>query len=109
MTWRTLTELLASNAELYPDLLFVRFLKRGEVVATCTYLEAWERASQWATLLIERGTRSGGRVVLALPNSDDFVYAYFGTLLPAARPPPTAPSGRLSFNCYDLANGAQTP
>ncbi len=107
MTWRTLTELLASNAELYPDLLFVRFLKRGEVVATCTYLEAWERASQWATLLIERGTRSGERVVLALPNSDDFVYAYFGTLLAGGIPAPSAPIRRLSSNSYYLVNVAQ--
>jgi len=68
MTWRTLSELLVYNAELYPDLLFVRFLKRGEVVATCTFAEAWERASQWAALLIERGMRRGERVVLALPN-----------------------------------------
>ena len=107
MTWRTLTELLASNAELYPDLLFVRFLKRGEVVATCTYMEAWERASQWAALLIERGTRRGERVVLALPNSDDFVYAYFGTLLAGGIPAPSAPIRRLSSNSYYLANVAQ--
>jgi fatty-acyl-CoA synthase len=107
MTWRTLTELLASNAELYPDLLFVRFLKRGEVVATCTYMEAWERASQWAALLIERGVRHGEPVVLALPNSDDFVYAYFGTLLAGGIPAPSAPIRRLSSNSYYLANVAQ--
>ncbi len=107
MTWRTLSELLVYNAELYPDLLFVRFLKRGEVVATCTFAEAWERASQWAALLIERGMRRGERVVLALPNSDDFVYAYFGTLLAGGIPAPSTPIRRLSSNSYYLVNVTQ--
>src|SRR5262249_5814833 len=95
------------SMELYPDLLFVRFLKRGEVAATCTYREAWERASQWAALLIERGMRCGERVVLALPNSDDFVYAYFGTLLAGGIPAPSAPIRRLSSNNHYLVNVTQ--
>lgn len=107
MKWRTLTELLAHDAELYPDLLFVRFLKRGEVVATCTYAQAWERANQWAALLIERGVRRGEPVVLALPNSDDFVYAYFGTLLAGGIPAPGAPIRRLNSDSHYLANVVQ--
>ncbi|MBV9231559.1 MAG: hypothetical protein JOZ18_19780, partial [Chloroflexi bacterium] len=70
MTWKTLTEMLAHRAEVYPDRLFVRFLKRGEVVASCSYLQAWERASQWATLFIGHGVQRGEGVIVALPHSD---------------------------------------
>src|SRR5712692_4320865 len=108
MAWKTLTELLAYNAETYPNMLYNRFLKRGEVVATCTYSQTWERATQWATLLSERGVRQGDAVVLALPNSEDFVYAYFGTLLAGGTPAPVAPfRHRVKPDDYYLANVAQ--
>lgn len=105
--WRTLTELLAYNAETYPNLLYVRFLKRGEIVATCTYSQTYERASHWAALFIEHGLRRGDAVVLAVPNSDDFVYAYFGTLLAGGVPAPAAPIRRLKTDSYYLTNVAQ--
>ena len=54
-TWRTLPELLAHNAEFYPDLLFARFLKRSEVVATCTYAQTLQKATDWAALFLEHG------------------------------------------------------
>ena len=107
MTWKTLTELLAYNAEIYSDRLFVRFLKRGEVVASCTYGQLWERASRWAALLKEQGILPGDAVALALPNSDDFVYAYFGTLLARGVPAPLAPFRRLKPNDHHLATVAQ--
>jgi len=107
MIWKTLTELLAHNAEVYPDVLFTRFLKRGEVVGTCTYGQLWERASQWSTLLKERGVLPGNAVALALPNCDDFVYAYFGTLLTRGVPAPLASFRRLKVNDHYLANVAQ--
>ncbi len=107
MTWKTLTELLAHNAEVYPNLLFVRFLKRGEVVDTCTYGQLWERASHWATLLKERGVLPGDAVALALPNCDDFVYAYFGTLLVRGVPASLAPFRRIKVNDHYLATVAQ--
>ena len=107
MTWKTLTELLAHNAEVYPDLLFVRFLKRGEIVGTCTYGQLWERASQWATLLKERGVLPGDAVALALPNCDDYVYAYFGTLLVRGVPASLAPFRRIKGNDHYLSTVAQ--
>src|SRR5205085_4286977 len=107
MTWKTLTELLAHNAEAYPDVLFVRFLKRGEIVGTCTYGQLWERASQWAALLKERGILPGDAVGLAMPNCDDFVYAYFGTLLTRGVPATLAPFRRPKANDHYLATVTQ--
>src|SRR5579884_3600787 len=107
MTSKTLTELLAHNAEVYSDTLFVRFLKRGEAVANCTYGQLWERASQWAALLKEQDILPGDAVALALPNRDEFVYAYFGTLLARGVPAPLAPFRRLKPNDHYLATVAQ--
>lgn len=104
---RTLPELLAYNAECYPNQLFIRFLNRGEIVATCTYAQALKRATDWAALLIEHGLQRSEAVVLALPNSDDFVYAYFGTLLAGGVPAPTSPIRRARNASYYLTNVAQ--
>lgn len=89
--FKTLTEMLARRAEAHPDSLFVRFVKQDQVVATYTYSQTWAWATQWASTLIGRGVRRGDRVVLALPNSDDFVGAYLGALLCGGIPAPIAP------------------
>lgn len=89
--FKTVAEMLASRAESHPDLLYVRFVKQGEVIAAYTYAQAWAWASRWAATLLERGVRRGDRVILALPNSDDFVGAYFGTLLAGGIPAPIHP------------------
>jgi acyl-CoA synthetase (AMP-forming)/AMP-acid ligase II len=105
--WRTLPELLTYNAQCYPDLLFARFLKRGEVVAACTYAQVLQRATDWAALLLDHGLQRSEAVVLALPNSEDFVYAYFGTLLARGVPAATLPIRRLKADNHYLANVAQ--
>ena len=91
LLFRTLTEMLAYQAETCPDALFARFLERGAVVDTYTYAQTWTWAAQWATLFVERGLRRGEAVVIALPNSADFLGAYFGTLLAGGIPAPAAP------------------
>lgn len=105
--WRTLPELLVHNAEFYPDSLFARFLKRGEVTTTCTYAQTFKQANDWAILLIEHGLRRGETVVLALPNTEDFVFAYFGVLLAGGVPAATLPMRRLKTESHYLANLAQ--
>ncbi len=91
MLMDTLTRMLAEAGAAHPDSLFVRFCGRRSEVATLTYSEAWVLACRWAKGLAEHGVRRGDRVVLALPNCEDFVGAFFGTLLaggvPAALPP----------------------
>src|SRR2546429_8613157 len=106
-TWRTLSELLAYNAEFYPDLLFARFLKRSEVVTTCTYAQTLQQATDWAILLLEHGLQRGEAVVLALPNTEDFVYAYFGILLAGGVPAATLPIRRLKTDSHYVTNIAQ--
>ncbi len=87
----TLTRMLADAGEARPESLFVRFRERRDDVAALTYSQTWILASRWAHSLTEHGVRRGDRVVLALPNSEDFIGAFFGTLLaggiPAALPP----------------------
>src|SRR5437588_9606057 len=106
-TWRTLPELLAHNAEFYPDLLFARFLKRREVVATCTYAQTLQKATDWAALFLEHGLQRREAVVLALPNTEDFVFAYFGVLLAGGVPAATLPMRRLKAESHYLTILAQ--
>lgn len=89
--FNTLADVLAHHARTSPDHPFVRVLGQGRVQSARTYAEAWERASRWAALLGDRGVRPGDAVILALPNSVDFVDAYFGALLAQAVPAPIAP------------------
>jgi fatty-acyl-CoA synthase len=96
--WKTIGQMLAYHAETSPNHLFVRFLRRGEVIATYTYSQAWDWAARWATLLTEHGLRRGDTAILALPNSEDFLGAYFGTLLAGGIPAPTAPLRRADAN-----------
>lgn len=89
--FKTLTKMLLRRAEANPDALFVRFVQQGQVVGAYTYSQTWTWATQWAWTLMGRGVRRGDRVVLALPNSDDFVGAYLGALLCGGIPAPIAP------------------
>jgi fatty-acyl-CoA synthase len=99
--FKTLTEMLIRRAEANPDALFVRFVQQGNVVGSYTYSQTWTWATRWAWTLIGRGVRRGDRVVLALPNSDDFVGAYLGALLCGAIPAPIAPfRGMVAADSY---------
>ncbi|MDR3675288.1 MAG: AMP-binding protein [Acidobacteriota bacterium] len=95
--------MLARRAEANPDSLFVRFVKQGNVVGAYTYSQTWTWVTQWAWTLIGRGVRKGDRVVLALPNSDDFVGAYLGALLCGGIPAPIAPFRDNAPADYDVS------
>lgn len=84
----TLTRMLASNAENFGDEPFVSMYSRTGFGSTLTYQQAWHGARQWAQALAEHGVEADEPVVLALPNSPEFVEAYFGTLLLGAVPAP---------------------
>ncbi len=107
MLGNTLTELLRNRAEKYPDYLFVRFLERGEVTSTYTFSETWTWAQQWAVLLREYGLKRGDSAILALQNTDDFLGAYFGTLLVGGIPAPVVPLRRLKADNQYLETIAQ--
>lgn len=89
--WRTVIEMMVHQAEAHPEAVFARFLNPAAPPSVYTYAATWRWICRWADLLAERGVKRGAAVMLALPTSDDFVGAYFGTLLiggiPAALPP----------------------
>ncbi len=89
--WKTVIEMMIHQAETHPDAIFARFLDADMAAIVYTYATAWRWICRWADLLAERGVKSGSPVILTLPNSDDFLGAFFGALLiggiPAALPP----------------------
>ncbi len=91
----TLPAALAFHTETIPDQRFTRIVKGGKEVKSRTFAEMWAWATQWAALFAERGLRHGDRIVLALPNSDAFVGAYYGCLIAGCIPAPIAPLRHL--------------
>jgi acyl-CoA synthetase (AMP-forming)/AMP-acid ligase II len=97
----TLPAALAHHADTIPDQLFTRIIKGDKVqTGVCsqsrTFAEAWQWASQWATVFVEAGVKKGDNVLIALPNCDAFAGAYFGVLMAGAVPAPIAPLRRLA-------------
>jgi acyl-CoA synthetase (AMP-forming)/AMP-acid ligase II len=91
----TLPALLAHHAQTIPDQLFTRILKSGNEIASLTFAQAWELANQWAALFIENGLQPGDAIVLALPNTHEFIGAYYGSLIAGCAPAPVAPPRKL--------------
>ena len=67
--------LLQNTAERYPDLPAVRFYQ-----ARLTYDQLWSQVRRCASALIELGIARGDRVALMLPNTPQYVIAYYGAL-----------------------------
>jgi long-chain acyl-CoA synthetase len=70
-----LYSLLEDAAALHPDLPALRFLG-----VRLTYAQVWAQAQRLAAALVERGLKPGDRVALMLPNSPQYVIAYYGVL-----------------------------
>lgn len=75
MTTLSLASVLAEPARRRPDHVAV-----VEGDQRTTYAELWLQARSFASALIERGVRPGGRVALLAPNVTDFVRAYYGII-----------------------------
>ncbi|AEV16747.1 Long-chain fatty acid--CoA ligase [Thermus sp. CCB_US3_UF1] len=71
-----LTELLRENARRYPEKVALEFLGRS-----ISYQRLWRQVEAFARGLQEAGLEPGERVAIMLPNSPQFVIAFFGTLL----------------------------
>src|SRR4051812_13062488 len=95
----TLVERLRFAAATFGDRLFVRFIDKG-IATPVTYGEAWLHVQRWAALFQEAGVLRGQPVMLALPNSVDFVGAYFGALCCGGIPAPQAPLRTTSDHAY---------
>lgn len=73
--WR----LLEASAKKYPQNVALEFLGY-----TQTYKDLWSDALRFAGALQSGGIKPGDRVAVMLPNSPQFVTAFFGTLLAGA-------------------------
>ncbi|MFJ1614818.1 MULTISPECIES: long-chain fatty acid--CoA ligase [unclassified Streptomyces] len=70
---------LGESARRYPDRVAV-----VDADTRLTYRELWARALRCAGALRASGVRPGDRVAVLLPNSADFLYAYYGALAAGA-------------------------
>ena len=73
---RILPEAVAETARRFPKKVALEFLGRR-----LTYAALWREVEAFAKGLQEAGLKPGDRVALMLPNSPQFVIAFYGTLL----------------------------
>jgi acyl-CoA synthetase (AMP-forming)/AMP-acid ligase II len=66
------------------EMLFYRAQVSGDKTAftfngqACTFAEMWQGVNLCAAFLLEHGVQHGQRVVLSLPNSAEFFFAFYG-------------------------------
>jgi len=70
--WRFLED----SARRFPNQVALEFLGK-----TLTYQELWDKSRRFAQGLRELGVKPGDRVAIMLPNTPQFVIAFFGTLM----------------------------
>jgi fatty-acyl-CoA synthase len=99
---QTLINALRKNAvHTQKGITFVRSDGREEAFS---YRQIWEQAHARAFFLRERGIHKGDRVVLALPEPDDFVLTFFGAMVAGAVPVPVYPPQTMARLDAYLAN-----
>lgn len=99
---QTLINALRKNAQhTEKGITFVRSDGREQAFS---YQQIWERSHERACFLRERGIGKGDRIVLALPEPDDFVLTFFGALVAGAVPVPLYPPQTLARLDAYLAN-----
>jgi fatty-acyl-CoA synthase len=91
---RTLLDALRDNAR-HSDkgITFVRSDGREK---TLSYREVWAETQRRAAWLARHGIVKGDRVVLTLPEGDDFVLCFFGTMAAGAVPVPLYPPATMA-------------
>jgi fatty-acyl-CoA synthase len=91
---RTLIDALRDNAAItHKGITFVR--SDGSERAL-SYRDVWSEACRRARFLGDLGIEKGDRVVLAVPEPDDFVLTFFGALTAGAVPVPLYPPQTLA-------------
>jgi fatty-acyl-CoA synthase len=99
---QTLINALRKNAEhTEKGITFVRSDGREQAYS---YRQIWQRAHERACFLRDRGIKKSDRIVLALPEPDDFVLTFFGALVAGAVPVPLYPPQTLARLDAYLAN-----
>src|SRR5262245_13571182 len=82
----------------------ITFVRSDGREQTLSYRQVWDEACRRAQFLRERGIGKGDRVVLTLPEPDDFVLTFFGSLAAGAVPVPLYPPQTLARLDAYLAN-----
>jgi fatty-acyl-CoA synthase len=91
---RTLIDALRDNAAItHKGITFVR--SDGSERAL-SYEDVWKEARRRAHFLADQGIEKGDRVVLTVPEPDDFVLTFFGALTAGAVPVPLYPPQTLA-------------
>ncbi|HKQ68726.1 MAG TPA: fatty acyl-AMP ligase [Polyangiaceae bacterium] len=99
---RTLIDALRDNAKhTEKGITFVRSDGREQ---TLSYRDVWSEARRRALVLADHGIVKGDRIVLTLPEPDDFVLTFFGALAAGAVPVPLYPPQTLAKLDAYLAN-----
>ncbi|HEV8320378.1 MAG TPA: AMP-binding protein [Myxococcota bacterium] len=80
------------------------FVERNREPAVVPYRALLERARAYAHHLLSHGLERGGRVMILLPTGEDWVAAFFGTLLAGGVPVPVGPT----FSIGGLDKHAET-
>ena len=76
----------------------------GDRAESWTYAEAWARVERIARGLLARGLEPGDRVLLRLPHSPDYAFAFFGANAAGLVPIPASPqltAGEAAFLVED--------
>jgi fatty-acyl-CoA synthase len=91
---RTLLDALRDNARhSEKGITFVRSDGRERVLS---YRELWSETQRRAAWLARHGIAKGDRVVLTLPEGDDFVLCFFGVMAAGAVPVPLYPPATMT-------------
>jgi len=91
---RTLIDALRENAELTDK--GITFVRSDGSERTLSYRQVWDEALGRAQFLGTRGVGKGDRVVLTIPEPDDFVLTFFGAVAAGAVPVPLYPPQTLA-------------
>jgi acyl carrier protein len=92
----TLLDVLRWHAEHRGARRYITFFEDHGDGPTLSFGELYARSAETAAGLQEAGVEPGERVALMLPTSQDYFFAYFGTLLAGAVPVPIYPPARRS-------------
>ena len=67
------------------------FVHEGGDTESWTYAQVWERVQRLARGLLAGGLEPGDRVLVRLPHSPDYAFAFFGATLAGLVPIPASP------------------
>src|SRR5258706_16232627 len=91
---RTLIDALRDNAAITHE--GMTFVRSDGSERALSYRDVWSEACRRARFLGDLGIEKGDRVILTVPEPDDFVLTFFGALTAGAVPVPLYPPQTLA-------------